>query len=352
MWMPAGTDGRIHLMSLGRNTLTALLAAFLAIAPAMGCGKKAPPFLPAKKTDKVFESFTANPARGGVMVVWTEAAKLPKPGKGVKWTGYSLSRKEQGGEAQVIRTAEPTSGGGRFEHLDLKAGKGKTYVYAVTLASADGQLTFATPGIEVAAGGGPAPPGAPRAEPGDGQVAVSWRAVPAAGPESVPGAYNVFRREKKGDFDATAPLNPKPLAGDSFLDRTAANDKEYCYALTVMFKGKEGVDESPFSPETCAASRDKTPPAAPAGLRVTVREGAVFLSWRDNEESDLAGYRVYRRRGAEEAFALRTASPVISAQFRDQDVSPGQEYFYAVTAVDGADPPNESPYSEVIKALP
>ncbi|HYM79791.1 MAG TPA: hypothetical protein VEY91_00095, partial [Candidatus Limnocylindria bacterium] len=39
--------------------------------------------------------------------------------------------------------------------------------------------------------------------------------------------------------------------------------------------------------------RDVTPPAAPRGFRTVTGDGRVYLSWLDNTEHDVAGYRLY-----------------------------------------------------------
>jgi hypothetical protein len=65
------------------------------------------------------------------------------------------------------------------------------------------------------------------------------------------------------------------------------------------------VIESGSSNEACLAVKDVSAPAAPAGVAVLVRDGAVEVSWSPSSEPDLAVYRVYRARpGA----ARRTAS--------------------------------------------
>jgi hypothetical protein len=93
-------------------------------------------------------------------------------------------------------------------------------------------------------------------------------------------------------------------------------------------------------------------PAAPRGL-VAVQEGvAVRLFWDPSSERDLRGYRVYRQPVEGEATADWTPvgpDPVEGALFLDDDVRVGQRWFYRVTAIDRATPPNESLPSEPIE---
>ena len=79
------------------------------------------------------------------------------------------------------------------------------------------------------------------------------------------------------------------------------------------------------------------PPAVPSGLQAVFssvgQKPFIDLTWAPDTESDLAGYLVYRRT-AGSAFTAVTAAPVKAPAWRDNDVHPGQKYFYTVTAVD------------------
>ena len=87
------------------------------------------------------------------------------------------------------------------------------------------------------------------------------------------------------------------------------------------------------------------PPASPSGLiadwkKKGKRVTGVRLSWTANQESDLAGYRVYRSATAGGAYIQVGTSNGNS--FTDSSITSG-EYYYVVTALDSAS--NESGYS-------
>jgi fibronectin type 3 domain-containing protein len=97
---------------------------------------------------------------------------------------------------------------------------------------------------------------------------------------------------------------------------------------------------------------DVYPPKAPTGLAATVEGPVIKLYWFPNGEADLRGYRVYRREGAGE-FELVGEAGAAETSFADATARKGVRYDYAVTAVDGAGPPNESARSEAqSEALP
>lgn len=87
---------------------------------------------------------------------------------------------------------------------------------------------------------------------------------------------------------------------------------------------------------------DTTPPSPPTGLSSVTGDEAVYLYWNPNNESDLAGYRVYRNNAPSGYFRL--IADVKEPCYVDRDVENGITYFYAVSAYDNSG--NESELSE------
>lgn len=103
--------------------------------------------------------------------------------------------------------------------------------------------------------------------------------------------------------------------------------------------------ESLPSEEACLLPVDRFALPAPAGLVAVATEDSVLLTWDDSDRPDARGYHVYRGSSESEELQRITDEVVSSASFTDTDVSPGTEYVYAVTVVDDAKTPNESPRS-------
>ena len=84
-------------------------------------------------------------------------------------------------------------------------------------------------------------------------------------------------------------------------------------------------------------AHDVFPPAVPSGLQAVFssvgQKPFIDLTWAPNTESDLAGYIVYRRSDGSSFVAVSTA-PIKAPAWRDNDVHPGQKYYYTVAAVD------------------
>jgi hypothetical protein len=88
---------------------------------------------------------------------------------------------------------------------------------------------------------------------------------------------------------------------------------------------RTAVEEGPSS--------DTTPPSAPQNLSPRNGAGSVALNWSDNRESDLSGYRVYRR---QDGTGYQSIATVRSSAYTDSSVRGGQTYYYRVKAYDSA----------------
>ncbi len=109
------------------------------------------------------------------------------------------------------------------------------------------------------------------------------------------------------------------------------------HSLTVLVFYREGSDQDP--------------PGRPVRLGGSANNGTVLLQWKDNKESDLAGYWVYRSRCAAGPFRHRLNDvPVTDAEYLDTAIDPRVQYTYAVRAVDRAG--NESNFSDKIALTP
>jgi hypothetical protein len=90
-------------------------------------------------------------------------------------------------------------------------------------------------------------------------------------------------------------------------------------------------------------------PAAPTGLSATPGVGTIILDWNDNNESDLAGYNIWRMPEGG-YYDLLNGSLVTVSNYTDTDVTYGTTYYYLVTAVDTS--LNESDFSNEVSAAP
>ncbi len=202
-------------------------------------------------------------------------------------------------------------------------------------------------------------------------VLLSWKPVPD------PGRSILFRIER---LQVTAPVpqdaRNSPLAAPTpspaqtlvvhgrngqdpghAIDTTALFNQRYRYVVervaSLDFSGRSIEIQGLPSEAIEVATTDIFPPAVPQGL-VAVADaatGAIDLSWTPDSDSDLAGYRVYRRDVQGSLPAQRVASVGVETSFRDTAAQPEHAYAYSVSAVDQSG--NESKRSpEVEETLP
>ena len=86
-------------------------------------------------------------------------------------------------------------------------------------------------------------------------------------------------------------------------------------------------------------------PSAPSDLTATADGTGAKLTWNRSPESDIAGYRVYRRTEGVGANVLIGNTDAATRTFSDPGLRPGTQYQYTVTALDTSD--NASEQSEV-----
>lgn len=96
---------------------------------------------------------------------------------------------------------------------------------------------------------------------------------------------------------------------------------------------------------------DTTPPATPANVSVTAGQSRIWVSWRTNSETDLAGYRVYYNpftagppwNGTAAIEGTPSPVQVTGTNCLLRGLSLGTNYYIAVSAIDSSG--NESPLS-------
>ena len=190
------------------------------------------------------------------------------------------------------------------------------------------------------------PPRAPtivRVERGDKRVDLSWEPIEGAT------SYNVYRRMEGEEEFPLNPLNREPLREDHYTDLGVHNDIKYFYSVRAVRRVVKTDVEGKGSPALPVTPIKLTPPSAPVELvAIPLKEG-IELNWRKNPEPDILGYNVYRRKPGEKEFKRLNESPLPRETYLDTKVELGQDYEYAVTAVDNSPRRNESPRSEEVR---
>ena len=96
---------------------------------------------------------------------------------------------------------------------------------------------------------------------------------------------------------------------------------------TAFFAGCDDCDDCNIIVE------DDTPPAVPRGLYTITGDEEVYLYWYANQETDFDFYVVYRST-VDLVGPYSEIATTVDPQYVDHNVTNGDTYYYAVTAVD------------------
>jgi fibronectin type 3 domain-containing protein len=320
------------------------------------CGRKGPPVPWESIVPRRIVDLTAIPSDGGVVLEWTSPKENTDKSILIDLEKFEVLRSEgilignecRGcGEKPKVVYEMKLDGKGEergkkrtlfFEDLE----PGKVYVYQIVSINRRGYPSSPSNPVTVYWDVPPREPAKVSGEQGDKRVDLSWEPVEGAT------GYNIYRRGKDEPFPLR-PLNREPLTVTQYTDLNVENEKNYIYSFRAVRRVFKTDVEGKGSQEVSVTPTDLIPPGSPVGLVAIPLKNAMELNWSRNRETDLLGYHVYRRKTGEREFKRLTENPVAKENYLDTQVELGQDYEYAVTAVDNSPHRNESPLSEEVR---
>lgn len=329
----------------------------------LSCGRKGDPRVPVRYIPGPVEDLVAAPKENTVLLSWKRPEKN-EDGTPIKdLAGFLILRAEieEGiGECRCeylkirmidLDKPEPAIIEGE-KTIFLDKGEdlsppglsyGKTYGYKVFSINKS-KILSKEKEARVSLSVPPGPPERLRAIAGEGKVTLSWDPpkykIDGSELTDLKG-YNLYRGTEKGIY-GDEPVNPGLILSLTYTDKGLKNNKSYYYIVKAVNTLTPPWNEGPSSNEISVTPQKLTPPAPPKRLIAVPAEGKVFLTWDENTEPELAGYKVYRSLSPKTGYILITPEPIIKTTFIDINVVPNIKYYYRVTAVDNAPKPNES----------
>ncbi|MEJ2069255.1 MAG: hypothetical protein P8X49_14775 [Syntrophobacterales bacterium] len=338
-----------------------LLLVFLALDLFGGCGKKEWPISPDLVLPGPVKDFRLSQEGESLVLRWSFPTLNQLGQPLTQLEGFRLYRCDVPGTAAApgcapefflladIDLAYPKVGqvqGEEAAYRDSNLAPGKCYSYRVAAYGPGGELGAWSRVLSHAWGILPRAPGAPTAKAGDREVQLSWPEVSTlrdGKPMRDFAGYLVYRRTTPGDWQR---ITPMLLMVPQYQDVAVKNEVEYTYMIRAVRHLGDYFLESLNSPSRTVMAQDLTPPPPPLNLVAVPTSKGVELRWEPSPAPDLAGYRVYRLRAGAASPVRLTRKPVKQPYFVDTQASPGQTYYYSVTAVDDSKRANESQPSE------
>ncbi len=175
----------------------------------------------------------------------------------------------------------------------------------------------------------------------DRRITLSWTPVTTrldGQPLKMDIKYQVLRRGEGKEFEPVG----TPIASTMFEDRQVRNGQKYFYTVQSMLVYESEFVNGGVSEEIASTPVDQSPPVAPAGVTAVWSSAGVKIFWDRSSETDIGGYRVYRRASDKDDYELVGNVDPAYSLFVDSKIDENTRYYWAVTAIDQAKPANES----------
>lgn len=178
----------------------------------------------------------------------------------------------------------------------------------------------------------------------DSRISLSWQPVDALIDGSAADGditYQVLRSQGGKEFEALG----ASVSQTQYVDSKVINGQKYFYKVQSQLNVQGNIVNGGMSEVVTSSPIDKTPPPPPSGVRAVQTGSAIKVFWDQSDDSEVAGYRVYRRPADKKKPELIGEVKAAFTLFVDSAPPENTRVFYSVTAIDQSTPANESDYS-------
>lgn len=172
-------------------------------------------------------------------------------------------------------------------------------------------------------------------------VTLTWR-VPQID-LSLLSSFSITRKSGKTGF--TTPVVTNLSADTRTFEDLSPSSSNYYTVISHDDYGRK-IASFPYMVQL----DDSIPPVTPTGLQGTIsEEGIVILTWTENTEDDLRGYKIYKSNYAESSFVELPGAMVTTAQGQDSIFLNNltEKIYYKIKAFDLRQNPSE--FSETLE---
>ena len=160
-----------------------------------------------------------------------------------------------------------------------------------------------------------------------------------------PVRYQIFRRTGT----AEAVKLGEAISATSFRDSKVQKGQSYVYQVQAISVFEQGLVPGGMSKSVSVTPVDRDAPPKPEPPQVVVTDRGTQVFWNHVDDEDLFGYRIYRRVAGQGAAKLVGQVDLPFNMYIDRNPPKGTVY-YAISSVDGENPPNESTRTAEVRA--
>ncbi len=221
-----------------------------------------------------------------------------------------------------------------YTDTDFEAGR--PYFYKILVYSVRNIISDPSPVVKVLPAPLPQPPQGLLFEVKNDTVEISWNKI------SGKVKYNIYRSSKKNTFPKS-PLNKAALSEPLFRDKVETGSPLY-YEVTALLD--TNIKDEGFPSKVLEVDPETFVPSKPSGLKYVYAPKGVVLMWKENPESWVKQYRVYRKRAMEGGYSI--IGEAVTPTFKDDETVTSKTLYY-ITALG---PSMESAAMEPIEVSP
>ncbi|MBN2408934.1 MAG: hypothetical protein JXE07_04280 [Candidatus Aminicenantes bacterium] len=328
-----------------------------------GCGKKGPIAPPLVRVPQAVQDFTVfqkglrvflqwvNPTayidghpieEVAEVEIWLIKEESPRPGAVEKYTSETFEKRAEllsrisADRFDAFRPPGSAAAGPAYIHAPAAEDFGRTVLtFALRVRDKKKRGSDFSDPVSLELYPPPSPPRKLQAEIFEDHIRIRWEEAVDPGKRAASSkwaGYNLYRSEGEGPAQR---LNPTPVKTQEYADKDMAFGRVYRYFVRAVLESALRVESEDSEPVEIIA-RDTFPPVAPSGLRAIGGPGFIALSWEAGRESDLAGYKVWRRMAGRGDFVLIASLTAAENAFQDVKVEKKRRYEYAISAFDTA----------------
>ena len=180
-------------------------------------------------------------------------------------------------------------------------------------------------------------------EVGDHVLTLTWQPVTHRedGSEVTELLYQVYRGTSRTDLTP----HGDAVATPRFTDRGVSNERAYFYNVRAVTQEAGSQTAGHASATVSGMALDMVPPAPPQNVQLIALSQGVQLHWTPATDTDLGGYRVYRKKQGESKWQRIGSAAKGAIGFKDLTVLEPGIYSFVVTSFDIGLRHNESEHS-------